>query len=76
MAEQYFLKIDGIEWESQDEQYKGAIELDSWSFGGATSGFLKVGGGASAGKFTIQDFSLHRRSARRCRFSFLSMRWA
>jgi type VI secretion system secreted protein Hcp len=54
MADQYFLKIDGIEGESQDEQHKGAIELASWSFGGTASG-APMKGVTGAGKFMPQD---------------------
>ena len=51
----YFLKIDGIEGESQDSKHKGEIELHSFSYGGtqAVSGF---GGGGGAGKVSLQDF--------------------
>lgn len=72
MADQYFLKIDGIEGESQDEQHKGEIELDSWSFGGAISGPLKTGGGVSAGKFTIQDFQFTARISKASPLLFLA----
>lgn len=72
MAEQYFLKIDGIEGESRDEQHKGEIELDSWSFGGATSGAPQKGGGASAGKFTIQDFQFTARISKASPMLFLA----
>jgi len=53
MAEQYFLKIDGIEGESMDKDHKGEIELNSWSFGGTVSG-VPVKGGVGAGKFMAQ----------------------
>ncbi len=29
----YFLKIDGIDGESQDDKHKNEIDLDSWSWG-------------------------------------------
>lgn len=72
MAEQYFMKIDGIEGESQDEQHKGAIELDSWSFGGTTSGALKPGAGAGAGKFTAQDFQFTAKVSKASPMLFLA----
>lgn len=62
MAGDYFLKIDGIEGESQDARYKGAIELDSWSFGGMAGGTVAgkpsgpVRPGAVGGRFDAQDF--------------------
>lgn len=52
MAVDYFLKIDGIEGESQDAQHKGEIELEGFSWGEAQSA---AGGGA--GKVTMQPFN-------------------
>ena len=52
----YYLKIDGIDGESQDSKHKGEIELDSWSFGAANT--ADVGsGGLGAGKVRFQDFN-------------------
>lgn len=36
-AVDYFLKLDGIDGESTDRKHKGEIEIESWSFGGATN---------------------------------------
>ena len=72
MAGQYFLKIDGIEGESLDEQHKGEIELDSWMFGGAMSGPLKTGSGAGAGKFTAQDFQFTAKVSKASPMLFLA----
>ncbi|HXF42772.1 MAG TPA: type VI secretion system tube protein Hcp [Pyrinomonadaceae bacterium] len=52
----YFLKIDGIEGESQDEKMKGCIDLQSWSWGESNSGSFAHGGGGGAGKVAMQDF--------------------
>jgi type VI secretion system secreted protein Hcp len=49
----YFLKIDGIEGESQDSKHKGEIDLDSWSWGETESG---TSGGGGAGKVSMRDF--------------------
>lgn len=62
MADDYFLKIDGIEGESQDARHRGEIVLDAWSFGGTAEGM--VGGkpsgsprpGVASGRFDAQDF--------------------
>jgi type VI secretion system secreted protein Hcp len=63
MANDYFLKIDGIEGESQDARHKGEIELGAWSFGGTAE--ETVGGKPSGparpsaggvGRFNAQDF--------------------
>ncbi len=55
-AVDYFLKIDGIEGESQDSKHKSEIELSNWSFGATQSGTFASGGGGGAGKVSMQDF--------------------
>jgi type VI secretion system secreted protein Hcp len=54
--EDFFLKIDGIEGESQDSTHKGEIPVQSWSFGAAQSGTSSHGSGAGGGKVNFQDF--------------------
>ncbi len=49
----YFLKIDGIEGESKDPQYTGAIEIESWSWGENNRGVVRSNKGG--GKATFQD---------------------
>ena len=55
-AVDYFLKIDGIEGESQDDKHKTEIDLESWSWGETQSGTHAAGGGGGAGKVSMQDF--------------------
>ncbi|OQW32235.1 MAG: type VI secretion protein [Nitrospira sp. SG-bin1] len=55
-AVDYFLKIDGIEGESNDLKHRGDIPLDSWSFGGTQTGGEHFAGGGGGGKFSAQDF--------------------
>jgi type VI secretion system secreted protein Hcp len=55
-AVDYFLKIDGIEGESQDNEHKGEIDIESFSWGATQSGTIAVGGGGGAGKVSMQDF--------------------
>src|SRR5215475_16166286 len=55
-AVDYFLKIDGIEGESQDSKHKGEIDLESWSWGESQTGTHSAGGGGGAGKVSMQDF--------------------
>ena len=55
-AVDYFLKIDGIEGESQDAKHKGEIDVESWSMGATNSGTMQFGGGGGAGKVAMQDF--------------------
>jgi len=52
----YFLKIDGIEGESQDSKHKGEIEIESFSWGETNQGTGASGGGLGAGKVQMQDF--------------------
>src|SRR5436309_614292 len=55
-AVDYFLKIDGIEGESQDSKHKNEIDLESFSWGETQSGTHGAGGGGGAGKVSMQDF--------------------
>ncbi len=52
----YFLKLDGIEGESQDHKHKNEIDLESWSWGETQIGSHATGGGGGAGKVQMQDF--------------------
>lgn len=59
MAFDAFLKLDGIKGESQDDKFKGQIEVLSFSWG--VSNPTTIGsatGGAGAGKATFHDFSI------------------
>jgi type VI secretion system secreted protein Hcp len=52
----YYLKIDGIQGESQDDKHKNEIDLESWSWGETNSGDAAYRGGEGAGKVSAQDF--------------------
>jgi type VI secretion system secreted protein Hcp len=54
----YFLKIDGIDGESQDSKHKNEIELSSWSWGETNMhyGPKSAVSGQGAGKVEMQDF--------------------
>jgi type VI secretion system secreted protein Hcp len=52
----YFLKIDGIEGESQDAKHPNEIICESWSFGETNTGSMATGGGGGSGKVSMQDF--------------------
>jgi type VI secretion system secreted protein Hcp len=56
MAVDMFLKIDGIEGESQDDKMKGQIHIESFSFGVEQVGTADSGGGLGAGKAKFEDF--------------------
>ena len=56
MAEVYaFLKLDGIDGESQDSDYKNMIELHSFSWGASNNSSFASGTGSGIGKGQIQD---------------------
>jgi type VI secretion system secreted protein Hcp len=52
----YFLKIDGIQGESQDDKHQNEIQLTSFSFGVTNAGTGSSGMGSGSGKANIQDF--------------------
>jgi len=56
-AVDYFLKIDTIDGESQDDKHKNEIDLETWSWGETQSGSHAYGGGGGAGKVSMQDFN-------------------
>jgi type VI secretion system secreted protein Hcp len=60
MAFDAFLKIEGIPGESTDDKHKDWIEILSFSFGATqpASGSASTGGGASAERVNLQDFSI------------------
>src|SRR5262245_30104523 len=55
-AVDYFLKIDGIRWESKADRHKHEMDIESFSWGETQSGKFAVGSGGGAGKVSIQDF--------------------
>ena len=57
MAVDYFLKIDGIQGESQDKTHKNEIEIESFSWGATQTGTASHGGGMGAGRVSVQDFN-------------------
>lgn len=60
-AVDYFLKIAGIEGESNDAQFAKWIDVESWSWGVSNSGSGAVGGGGGAGKATPTDLVIVKR---------------
>jgi type VI secretion system secreted protein Hcp len=55
MAADIFLKIEGLDGESQDSKHKGEIDLASYSWGASQQGSAHVGGGLGSGKVQIHD---------------------
>lgn len=54
--EDYFLKIDGINGESQDDKHKNEIHLTSFSFGVTNTGTGGSNLGSGGGRSSVQDF--------------------
>ena len=61
-AVDYFLKIDGIEGESQDEKHTNEIEISSFEWNEVQSGTFSLGGGSGAGKVKMGDFKFAMRT--------------
>jgi type VI secretion system secreted protein Hcp len=51
----FFLKLDGIDGESQDKKHKGEIDVQSFSEGVSQGGTFGRAGGGGAGKASFQD---------------------
>lgn len=58
MAVDYFLKLDGVQGESQDEKHKNEIQVLSWSWGAANVSSVAGTGGSGAGKADLSDVSM------------------
>lgn len=60
MAVDMFLKLEGIEGETQDKDQKSKKSMDilAWSWGGSQSGTSHMGSGSGAGKVAVQDINL------------------
>jgi type VI secretion system secreted protein Hcp len=63
-AVDYFLKIAGVEGESQDHTHKGEIQVESFSWGAHQSGTMAFGGGGGAGKVSMNDFHFVMRNCK------------
>ena len=56
-ADDIFLQIEGVQGESVDEEFDGAVDVLGWSWGMAQSGSMLEGGSRSAGRVAVQDLS-------------------
>jgi len=63
MAVDMFLKIDGIPGESTDAKFDKELVLESFSWGETNTGAHTAGGGAGAGKVSMQDFHFTARGS-------------
>ncbi len=57
MAVDMFIKIEGVEGESQDAKHEKEIDVLAWSWGMSQSGSFHTGGGGGGGKVSVQDLS-------------------
>jgi type VI secretion system secreted protein Hcp len=72
-ATDYFLKVDGVQGESEDAKHKGEIDVVSFSWGETnSSGLAGHGGGAGAGKVAVQDFHIVKRFSKASPSLFLA----
>jgi type VI secretion system secreted protein Hcp len=55
MAQDMFLKINGIDGESEDNSHKSEIEVLSWSWNVSQQSNMHAGSGGGAGKATVDD---------------------
>jgi type VI secretion system secreted protein Hcp len=55
MAQDIFIKINGIDGESQDSAHKSEIEVKSWSWEISQQSNMHMGSGGGAGKATVED---------------------
>ena len=60
MAVDIFLRIDGITGESQDANFKGQIQLESFSFGAAH--VVSIGSGSGAGKLSFTPITVTKQA--------------
>lgn len=57
MAQDIFLKINGIDGESEDATHKDEIEVLSWSWAVSQQSSMHAGSGGGAGRATVEDLT-------------------
>ena len=57
MAQDIFIKINGIDGESQDSAHKNEIEVKSWGWEISQQSNMHMGSGGGAGKATVEDLA-------------------
>ncbi len=58
--EDYFIKLDGIKGESQDDKHKDEIHVSSFSFGVSNAGTGGSNLGSGGGRANVQDLAFHQ----------------
>ena len=62
MAFDGFLKLAGIDGESQDSKHSGEIDITSYQFGASQTGATPVGGGLGGGKVSVNDLQITKQT--------------
>ena len=57
MAQDIFLKVAGIDGESQDSAHKNEIEVSNWSWQVLQESNMHAGSGGGSGKATVRDLN-------------------
>ncbi|SAK54163.1 Hcp family type VI secretion system effector [Caballeronia ptereochthonis] len=57
MAQDIFIKISGIDGESQDAAHKNEIEVKNWGWEISQQSSMHMGSGGGAGKAAVEDLS-------------------
>lgn len=60
MAVDMFLRIEGLNGESQDSKFKDQIQITGWNWEASQTGTSGVGGGSGAGKVEHQDLVVQK----------------
>ncbi len=58
----YFLKIDGLEGEAQDDKHKSEIHIHSFHMGASNHGSGQQGTGSGSGKAMVHDMQLTKQA--------------
>ncbi|MDR2212215.1 MAG: type VI secretion system tube protein Hcp, partial [Pseudomonadales bacterium] len=61
MAQDIFLKIDGIKGESQDSTHKDEIDVLKWRWEVFQESSMHSGSGGGSGKATVSDLTIEHR---------------
>lgn len=68
----YFLKIEGLDGESEDDKHKGEIELQGFAFEETQKGSGEAGGGQTSGKVKMDDVLAQAECSKASPLLFLS----
>ncbi|SRR5579871_1314283 len=71
-AVDFFLELDSVKGESQDDKFKETIQVESWSWGETNAGTGGYGGGSGAGKVQMQDMHFVTKVDKASPFLFLA----